>query len=135
MKFNIRLLNESDYDNTLVKWWKDWRWTAPPKDALPNNGTGGFMVSKDGVDICAGFAYFTNSTIAYCEFIVSNFEYKDKDRKEAIELLIDYICGACKEAGYKSVWTCLVNKGLIDKYENCGFNKLTSNCTEMIKIL
>lgn len=31
MEFNIRLLNESDYDETLVKWWKDWRWQAPLK--------------------------------------------------------------------------------------------------------
>ena len=89
MKFNIRLLNESDYDNTLVKWWQDWRWQAPPKEMLPNNGLGGFMISKEDVNICAGFAYFTNSGIAFCEFIVSNFEYKDKDRHEAIELLIE----------------------------------------------
>jgi hypothetical protein len=53
MKFNIRLLKEGDYEDTLVGWWKDWKWTAPPKEFLPNDGTGGFMVSKDGVDICA----------------------------------------------------------------------------------
>ena len=135
MKFNIRLLNESDYDNTLVKWWQDWRWQAPPREMLPNNGLGGFMISKEDVDVCAGFAYFTNSGIAFCEFIVSNFEYKDEDRHEAIELLIETISQACKDAGHKAVWTCLINNSLISKYENCGFTKSNTNCTEMIKLL
>lgn len=135
MKFNIRLLKESDYEETLVNWWKDWRWTPPPQDHLPNDGAGGFMVSKDGVDICAGFVYYTNSKMAWCEFIVSNFKYKDKDRSEAIEFLINAICQTSKEAGYKSVWVCLLNNSLISKYENCGFVKSSSNCTEMIKIL
>lgn len=135
MEFNIRLLNESDYDDVLVNWWKDWRWQAPPREILPNNGTGGFMISKGDVDICAGFVYFTNSGISFCEFIVSNFKYKNKDRHDAIELLINTISESCKEAGYKAVWTCLVNKSLIDKYKNCGFNETQKNCTEMIKLL
>jgi hypothetical protein len=135
MEFNIRLLNESDYDNILVNWWKDWRWQAPAKEMLPNNGLGGFMVSKGDVNICAGFAYFTNSGIAFCEFIISNFEYKEKDRKDAIEFLIESISIACKESGHKAVWTVLRNKSLIDKYENCGFNKTQDGCTEMIKLL
>jgi hypothetical protein len=135
MVFTIRLLNESDYDNTLVKWWKDWRWSAPPKEMLPNNGLGGFMVSKGDVDICAGFAFFTNSGIAFCEFIISNFEYKEDDRKEAIEFLIESISVACKNAGHKAVWTVLRSKSLIEKYENCGYKRTQENCTEMIKLL
>ena len=135
MEFNIRLLNDSDYDNTLVNWWKDWGWDAPAKEYLPDNGLGGFMVSKEDVDICAGFVYLTNSKLAWSEFIISNKNYKDKDRSQAIEYLINTICLSAKEAGYLSVWTCVVNKHLITKYENCGFNKMTSNCTEMIKVL
>lgn len=135
MEFTIRLLNESDYDNTLVSWWEDWGWTAPPKEYLPENGLGGFMVSKGDVDICAGFAYFTNSKLAWCEFVISNFNYREEDRAEAIEYLINSISHSCKEAGYKSVWTCVVSEHLISKYENCGFVKTTNNCTEMIKVL
>jgi hypothetical protein len=135
MKFNIRLLNDSDYENTLVGWWNDWKWTAPVKEFLPNDGTGGFMVSKDGVDICAGFVYFTNSKLAWCEFIVSNINYKEEDRGEALEYLINSLCQSCKEEGYKSVWVCLTHNSLISKYENCGFIKASESCTEMIKFL
>ena len=92
MKLNIEPLQEGDYENILCQWWKDWRWTPPSKDFLPENGTGGFMVSDDGVPVCAGFMYRTNSKAVWCDWIVSNFEYKNKQgRKEAIELLINTI--------------------------------------------
>ena len=32
MEFGIRKLNPSDYEDVLVKWWKDWGWQAPAKD-------------------------------------------------------------------------------------------------------
>ena len=73
--------------------------------------------------------------LAWSEFIISNKNYKEKDRSQAIEYLINTICLSAKDAGYLSVWTCVVNEHLITKYENCGFNKMTSNCTEMIKFL
>ena len=44
MKFNIRKLTENDWD-TLVSWWGDWPgWVNPPKDFLPDNGTGGCLL-------------------------------------------------------------------------------------------
>ena len=135
MEFNIRLLNDSDYDNTIVGWWKDWGGQAPPKDSLPLNGTGGFMVSKGDVDICAGFAYFTNSGIAFCEFVVSNFNYREKDRKQAIETLINTISEASRNAGYKYMWVSSFNKNLVKRYEACGYIKTQDNCVEMIKKL
>ncbi len=87
MKFNIRKLKESDWD-TLVKWWDSWpEQMAPPKTFLPENDTGGLIVEKDKQPIVAGFLYFTNSQAVLLEWIVSNPEYRDTDRQEAIELL------------------------------------------------
>ena len=86
MKFNIRDLTENDYDDLLVGWWKDWRWTAPPKDFLPDNGKGGYVVLEGETPICAGYIYFTNSSVGWCDLIVSDFNYKDKvKRKEALK--------------------------------------------------
>ena len=45
MEFNINELNPSDYDEVLVNWWKEWGWTPPPKEFLPEDGQGGIMVS------------------------------------------------------------------------------------------
>ena len=38
MALNIKPLSDSDYDNILCGWWKDWKWTAPAKDFLPSTG-------------------------------------------------------------------------------------------------
>jgi len=133
MEFSVRFLKEDDYE-VLCQWWKAWRWTAPPRDFLPENGTGGIMVQKDGVNIVAGFVYFTNSAIAWSEFIISNFQYKDKDRKEAIIILIKALSEVAKDNGCKYVYTSLKNQSLINYYAACGFEKGSENCTEMIKI-
>jgi hypothetical protein len=132
---DVRFLIDSDYE-ILVDWWKDWRWNAPPRDMLPQDGVGGLMVSKDGVDICAGFIYFTNSKTAWIEFIVSNFKYKEKDRKQAIEFLISSLVDITKDVNNcKYIYTSLKNPSLINRYKNCGFISGSTSCTEMIMII
>ena len=133
MGFDVRMLIDGDYENILCKWWKTWRWTPPIKDLLPQDGNGGIIVSKDGVDICAGFLFLTNSKTAWSEYIISNFEYKDKDRHEAIEFLINTLSYMAKDKGYTYVYVSLKNNPLIDRYTNCGYSKGSTGCTEMIK--
>ena len=61
MELNIRKLKKEDW-STLLQWWDAWpEWQAPPKDFLPNEGTGGLMVESKGEPIVAGFMYITNS--------------------------------------------------------------------------
>ena len=50
-----------------------------PKDNLPPTG---LIVEKNGTSIVSGYIYITNSTGALLEWIVSNPEYRDKDRKK-----------------------------------------------------
>ena len=135
MGFKVRLLEKDDYENTLLKWWKDWKWDAPTKDFLPEDGTGGMMISKGDTEICAGFLYFTNSKAAWCEFVVSNKEYKDKDRPLAIKALLEALAEMGRWKGAKYVYTSLKNKNLIDKYIECGYVQGNTGCTELIKIL
>lgn len=131
MIFNARLLTESDYDK-LLSFWKDNRFPAPPKDALPENGTGGIMIQKDGIDICAGFIYFTNSKIVWLEYVIADFNYREKDRKEAIQTLISELCGIAQRKGFKYVFTSLKNENLIKRFEEVGFSKGYNNTTEMV---
>ena len=104
MKFNAKKLTESDYD-LLVEWWNWWRWTPVPRNFLPDNGTGGIMIYKDNIPVVAGFIYFTNSDAAVVEWVISNPEYKDQDRKEAVELLLQVIEEVCKKQGKKYLFT------------------------------
>jgi len=131
MKFNVRAIESGDYENTLVKWWKEWGWEAPPKDFLPETGV---MISKGDVDICAGFKYFTNSKVALTEFVVSNKSYKENDRGEAIDLLIDCIAELADNNGYKYAHVILKNKSLLGRYKEAGYLESDTNVIEMIKV-
>lgn len=133
---NIRKLNSTDYDDILVQWWKDWRWEPPSRDFLPENGEGGFIVYDGDTPICAGFNYLTNSKAGWCEFVISNFNYKEKDkRKQALYLLINTINEVLRIQGCKYVFTSVKNKQLINIYKELGYIIGSSNCTEMIKKL
>lgn len=134
MEFSVRYLKEEDY-NMLCEWWKDWKWTPPPRDFLPQNGSGGLILEKEGVPIVAGFVYFTNSKVAWNEFVVSNFQYKDKDRKEAIKILICELVELAKSKGSKYIYTVVKNQNLKKTYQEIGFSNGSVKVDEMVLIL
>ena len=116
-----RDLKESDWE-TLLKWWDSWPdWTAPSKDFLPNNGTGGIMIEKNNKPIVAGFIYETNSASVLLEWIVSDPEYRDNDRREAVELLIMEAEKSTKALGYNYMFTIGRNKRLIETHKKLGW--------------
>jgi hypothetical protein len=129
-----RQLTENDYHNFLVKWWKDNRFTPPPIDFLPNNGKDGIVVFDvdTNTNIAAGFVYITNSEVAWIEFIVSNFEVKNKElRKQAIEFLIKQLTIT---TGKKYHFSSIKNPNLIKHFVNSGFIIGTQNTTELISV-
>ncbi len=132
MQLNIRKLKESDWD-TLCSWWDEWpEWQNPPRDFLPDNGTGGLMVEKD-VPIVAGFIYYTNSKGALLEWVVSNPNYKEADRKDAIELLINAAEKVCKANGVKYMFSIGRNKSLINSHKKLGWTVDKDPSHELIK--
>jgi hypothetical protein len=131
---DVRVLNDKDYD-VLCEWWKWWRFSPPPKDMLPSNGLGGVMVQKDGVDVCAGFIYKTDSFTCLIEYVVSNPLYKNEDRKKCIEYLINVLTGIGKNYGYKYAFATMKNPTMIKSYESCGYKKGSTDCTELIKVI
>jgi hypothetical protein len=136
MKLTIRKLNKTDYESILVGWWKDWRWTPPTKDFLPDDGQGGFIVYDDDVPVCAGYIYITNSKVGWCDWIVSNFQYKDKvKRKVALDGLIETLTNTLKMSGCKYSYALIKSKSLINHYVNNGYIEGDNYNKEMIKRL
>tara|TARA_R100000935_G_scaffold14267_2_gene28592 strand:+ start:1323 stop:1733 length:411 start_codon:yes stop_codon:yes gene_type:complete len=132
-ELKVRTLTDNDWD-TLCKWWESWpEWVNPPKSFLPDNGKGGFMVEKNNRPICAGFIYMTNSDAVLLEWIVSDPEYRDNDRKQALELLISSAEAACKEIGKVHMFTIGRNKHLIDIHKKLGWTVDTDPSYEIIK--
>ena len=133
-ELTFRPLEKEDYE-TICKWWKWWRWKPIAWESLPNNGTGGFMIQVNSINICAGFLYTTNSNLCHVEWVVSNYKIKDKKiRQEALEMLIQVLTSFAKDLGFKIAFTYLLNKNLEQKFKNCGFIH-SSKPIEMIKKL
>ena len=132
MELNIRRLNDEDY-STLVKWWDVWPgWTAPPKDFLPDTG---FIVEKNNIGIVAGYVYMTNSKAALLEWVISNPEYRESDRKDAITLLIQAVEHVLAQQGIKHIFTIGRNKHLINVHKKLGWDVDKKPSYEIIKNL
>jgi hypothetical protein len=129
MKFNIRRLEESDYE-TLVDWWKWWRWTAPPKTFLPDTG---FIVEKDSIGIVACYVYMTNSKAALMEWVVSNPQYRNKDRKEAIKFLMQVVEKLLKDRGIIHLMTMGRHPSLLKIHKELGWSIDPTPSHEIIK--
>ena len=135
MKLNIRKLTENDWE-VLKQWWDAWpEWDAPPKDFLPENGTGGLMVESEGEPIVAGFMYITNSKGVLLEWIISNPKYREEDRNDAINLLLISVENLCKDLGYKYIFSIGRNKSLITTHRNLGWHVDSKPSYEIIKTI
>ena len=132
MELNIRRLNDEDY-SALVKWWDTWpQWQAPPKDFLPDTG---FIVEKNNIGIVAGYVYMTNSKAALLEWIISNPEYRESDRKDAITLLIQAVERVLKDQGIKYIFSIGRNKKLIDTHKQLNWHVDENPSHELLKTL
>jgi hypothetical protein len=132
MELNFTSIEEQDYE-ILCEFCKFWKFSIPPKNCLPNNGTGGIkIIDENGTIICAGFLYETNSGIAWLEFIVSNPTIRDKKiRHEAQILLISMLTVIAEEKGFTAVFASITNKNLIEKYVEVGYTKNLINSSEL----
>jgi RimJ/RimL family protein N-acetyltransferase len=134
MKLKVRQLTESDW-STLVSWWDWWpKWTAPRKEIMPQNGTGGVMVCDGDEGIVAGFLYLTNSESALIEWIISNPNYRHKEnRKKAIKLVITKLEEVAKHAGKTYIFCSLQHPSLIKVHEELGYTKDPTPSSELAK--
>ena len=131
MELNVRHLRDEDY-TTISKWWEQWKWPVLPKESLPSTG---LIVEKDGVSIVSCYIYITNSTGALLEWIVSDPNYKGKDRKQAIELLITTAEKMLKKQGVTYVFSISRSKHLMETHKKLGWFVDKRPSHEMTKIL
>lgn len=134
MSLKIRALVESDYEDILVGWWKDWEFTPPLKSFLPDNATSGLMVMDGDEPVVAGFFYHTNSKIGWIDWIISSKSYR-KNRKEAITLLLDSLTSAAKNMGYEFTYSLAKHDRLHKYFEDIGYTKSEFYKVELIKKL
>mgnify|MGYP003120734450 CR=1 FL=1 len=132
---NTRQLREDDWE-TLQNWWSAWpEWPNMPKDMLPENGTGGLMVEKNGVPVVAGFIYLSNSKVAFLEWVISNPDYREDDRNKIIKTLITKSEDLVRGLGYKALFSFTQHKKLIEIHKELGWLIDKEPSYELTKIL
>lgn len=129
--FSVRLMQEGDYE-LMSPWFVFWKFAQPPKDCLPENGLGGLMVCKCEIPVVGGYIYFTNSKICWVEWICRNNEYREKDAKEAILILLDELANIAKSKGFKVIFTSVKHPSLINHYKEAGWVIGSEGTKEMI---
>lgn len=120
MELQLRALKESDWE-ILQSWWKAWGWPETSKDLMPLNGLGGLIVEKDSKPIAAGFLYLTNAKVAWTEWIVSDPEYREDDRKDALKMVVQGLEDVAVDTGYKIILSVGRNKGLLNIHKELGY--------------
>ena len=120
----IRTINETDYEQYVVPMWESWNSPAPPKDFLPEEGIGGYIVFDGEIPVSCGFTYVTNSLCAWAEWLCTNKNYTNRNnRKIALNLLLDTMTNVCIKLGYKYIFAVVKSEPLIKIYEESGFTK------------
>ena len=112
MKLQVRKLQESDWE-FLPKWWK-------------HHGQIPWMDNENFRDFLPG---------ALPTAAISDPEYKDTDRKQAIQLLVNFVTNFSKELGYKYAFGWAQEGYMLDYYLKAGYEKFQTPSYELIKKL
>lgn len=120
MELKLRSLQESDWE-TMQSWWKAWGWPETSKDLMPLEGLGGLIIEKEGKPIASGFLYLTNAKVAWTEWIVSDPDYREDDRVDALKILVQGLEDVAISAGYKIILSVGRNKGLLNIHKELGY--------------
>ena len=105
-KIIFRNFEERDYD-MVCKWW-EWWWkgeTGIERNILPDSKQC-FIIECNNTPVGCGFLFVDKTApIGYLTWVVSNPEYKEKNRRRMLELLIENIERKAKQIGIKFIFT------------------------------
>lgn len=117
----LRQYKGSEDFKEFTRWWDFWGW----KDRVPENMLSdiGLVIEHEGVPICAGWLYLTNSPMASIEWVVSNPKVDRSVRSEALDRLVESLILQAKEFNASIVMTSITNKSFMSRIEALGFIK------------
>ena len=115
----IRPIKEEDY-KFINKWWEQIGKEPPPRSLLPENGLHGLMACKDGRPIVCTYLYLTNSKFGYCDYMISDINYKGRDRFNIVLKLMDMSIGTAWKLGCEDFWFITKSKGMLKRCKALG---------------
>lgn len=111
--------DEKKHFDLLRIWWHERKFPQIPVHLLPQTGL--VVESDDGVPICAGFMFRTDSPVAIINHLVSDPTYEREARSMAVDLLIMDLVGIAKSMGYLMVTGATNLSRLTERYQKLGF--------------
>ena len=115
----IRLIKEEDYE-FINSWWKEIGEIPPPRKLLPENGLHGLIACKNDKPIACLYIYLTNSKFAYGDYLISDMNYKGRDRFEIVLKLMNMAIGTAWELGCEDFWFITKSKGMLKRCKALG---------------
>lgn len=86
----------------VFEWWEHYGFKEIPTESLPKFG---LMVSKDNINLYSCFVYFTDSSIAWMEWTVSNPKAPIDKKRGAFEYMMEILEVALRLKGVKQIFT------------------------------
>jgi len=123
---NFRSFKEGDYE-TCVAWWK-WWWgrydTEPIRRGFLPKDERCFIIEKNNTPVAATFLLLSYDVpaVAWTTYLVSNPEYREKDRRELIETLITNVEHQAEKYGVLQLFTVCGNKHISDIHRDLGWD-------------
>lgn len=118
---------DTDYVS-VAKWWLGHKWPVVEKKSLPKTG---FIVDN----VCAGFLYKTDSSIAWLEFIIANPRSSKEERSEGLNAVIEAAIKHASDEGFTTVFSSLQHPGLINRFKEHGFQERDNNMTNVMRTI
>ena len=125
-KIVFRSFRKGDYE-TCCKWWK-WWWGSfegePIRRGFLPKDERCYIIEKDGIPVASTFLIlaYDISAVAWSTYLVSNPDYRKKDRREIIETLIKNVEKEAEKYGVLQLFTVCGDKHISDIHKNLGWN-------------
>ena len=116
---NIRRITKEDY-KVIDSWYLGHNLPQPASKFLPNNGLGGLILEKDK-PIAVAYIYTTNSLTGYIDFLISDPNYKQRDRYDIILELFKVCTQEAYNLGCETVWAQSSIKGVTKRAKEIGW--------------
>lgn len=131
--FKVELFRAALHYDILCEWWEKQGFPVPPLDILPKLG---FMVYNNEINeyVYGGFIIFTNTPIAWAEWLVSNPFVQPTHKRRALKegLLFIFSEIRFRRSSVRYVFTTTLNGGLVNSLKKCDFKVGDTNMTQLI---
>lgn len=100
-KFEWKLITKKELKE-VFEWWNYYGFEPVPETSLPKLG---LIVSKDNINLYSCFVYFTDSDIAWVEWVVSNPKAPVDKKRGAFEYMMEIIEVILRLKGVAKIFT------------------------------